>query len=103
LRVGNFFGELYKYTELQRIGVSLGCPVQLNFISVPLIQGGHPGYFVHVSIATPVVSAVKNYYIKSFLQAPTIFKPLLDPGGGLRSETAKILTAICLTEIPERT
>ena len=32
-------------------------------ISVPFIQGGPPGYFTHVSITTPIVSALKNYYI----------------------------------------
>ena len=29
---------------------------------VPLIQVGPPGSFVHVSITTPIVSALKNYY-----------------------------------------
>jgi hypothetical protein len=32
-------------------------------ISVPLFQVGNPEYFTHVSITTPVVSALKNYYI----------------------------------------
>jgi hypothetical protein len=31
-------------------------------ISVPLFQGGPPGYFIHISITTPIVSALKNYY-----------------------------------------
>jgi hypothetical protein len=33
-------------------------------MSVPLIQVGPPGYFVHIHIAitTPIVSALKNYY-----------------------------------------
>jgi hypothetical protein len=31
-------------------------------ISVAFIQGTPPGYFTHVSITTPIVSALKNYY-----------------------------------------
>jgi hypothetical protein len=31
--------------------------------SVPVFRVGPPGYFAHVSITTPVVSAWKNYYI----------------------------------------
>ena len=31
--------------------------------SVAVIQGGPPGYFARVSITTPIVSALKNYYI----------------------------------------
>jgi hypothetical protein len=34
-----------------------------NTISVTLIRVGPPGYFIHVSITTPIVSASKNYYI----------------------------------------
>jgi hypothetical protein len=44
--------------------------------------------FTHVSITTPIVSALKNYYRYSFLEAPTdILKPL-DPGDRFTSETA---------------
>jgi hypothetical protein len=32
------------------------------FIPVNYIQVGPPGHFTHVSITTPVVSALKNYY-----------------------------------------
>jgi hypothetical protein len=32
-------------------------------ISVAFIQVGPPGYFIYISITTPVVSALKNYYI----------------------------------------
>jgi hypothetical protein len=31
-------------------------------MSVTFIQVGPPGYFVYVSITTPIVSALKNYY-----------------------------------------
>ena len=31
--------------------------------SVTVIRFRPPGYFAHVSITTPVVSALKNYYI----------------------------------------
>jgi hypothetical protein len=29
------------------------------------------GYFIHFSITTPIVSALKNYYIESYLEVPT--------------------------------
>jgi hypothetical protein len=67
-------------------------------ISVPLIQVGPPGYFIHVPITTPIVSALKNYYISSFLEAPAgilknfwiqvVVLLLKPPHGGFRSETA---------------
>ena len=41
--------------------------------SVNLIQVGPPGYFIHISITTPIVSALKSYYIESFLEVPTGF------------------------------
>jgi hypothetical protein len=31
--------------------------------SVAFIQVGPPGYFVHIAMAIPIVSALKNYYI----------------------------------------
>jgi hypothetical protein len=62
--------------------------------------------YIHISITTLVVSAIKKYYTRSFLEVPTDFKPLLDPGGGFSIETAitkpfqkrngyKFITAIC--------
>jgi hypothetical protein len=43
-----------------------------RFISAPVIQDLTLGYFTPVSITTPVVSALKNYYIiKSSLEVPT--------------------------------
>jgi hypothetical protein len=33
------------------------------YISAPLIRVGPPGYFTHIPITTPIVSALKNYYI----------------------------------------
>jgi hypothetical protein len=57
-----------------------------------------PGNFTHVSINAPVVSALKNYHVQGFLEAPTnilnhfwiqvaisLLKP---PHGGFRRETA---------------
>jgi hypothetical protein len=43
--------------------------------SATAIQGEPPGYFAHVSMTTPVVPALKNYYIESLLvlEAPTNF------------------------------
>jgi hypothetical protein len=40
------------------------CAISINtaLISVPLIRVGPPGHFIHISITTPVVSALKNYY-----------------------------------------
>ena len=71
-------------------------------MSVVLIRLRPPSYFTHVPIATPVVSALKNYYIQSFLGV--YFKPLLGvlnhfwvqvavsllqpPHGGFRCKTA---------------
>jgi hypothetical protein len=58
--------------------------------SVTLIHFRPPSYFTHVSITTPIVSALKNYYRWSFLEVQTdFFKVLLDPGGGFTSETAE--------------
>jgi hypothetical protein len=55
-----------------------------------------PGHFMHFSITTPIVPALKNYYIESFLEVPTgvlnhfwilvavsLLKP---PHGGFRIE-----------------
>jgi hypothetical protein len=39
--------------------------------SVNLIQVTPLGYFIHISITTPIVPALKNYYIWSFLEVPT--------------------------------
>jgi hypothetical protein len=39
------------------------CGMRHGIIPVPLIRVGPPGYFIHISITTPVVSALKNYYI----------------------------------------
>jgi hypothetical protein len=36
---------------------------QTAYISAPLIRVGPPGFFTHISITTPIVSAFKNYYI----------------------------------------
>ena len=33
------------------------------YISDPVIRAGPPGYFIHISITTPIVSALKNYEI----------------------------------------
>jgi hypothetical protein len=33
-----------------------------GFTSVPLIQVGPLRYFIHISITTPIVYALKNYY-----------------------------------------
>jgi hypothetical protein len=64
-------------------------------MSVVLIRLRPPSYFTHVPIATPVVSALKNYYIQSFLELPTdFFKALLDPGNRFASETAARRTAV---------
>jgi hypothetical protein len=41
----------------------LGLPVMSGHTSVPLIQVTSLGYFTHISITTPIVSALKNNYI----------------------------------------
>jgi hypothetical protein len=63
-----------------------------------VIQVGPPGYFTNVSITTPIVSALKNYYRLGFLEVPTdilnhfwiqvAVSHLKPPHGGFRSETA---------------
>jgi hypothetical protein len=37
------------------------------------IQGTPLGYFAHIPITTPIVSALKNYYRQGFLEVPTDF------------------------------
>jgi hypothetical protein len=64
----------------------------------PLFQARPPGYFSHVSITTPVVSALKNYYVWSFLDVSTdilnhfwiqvALSLLKQTHGGFRIETA---------------
>jgi hypothetical protein len=62
----------------------------MNVMYVSVVHSSWtPGYFAHIPITTPIVSALKNYYRYSFLEVPTdFFKPLLDPGDGFTSETA---------------
>jgi hypothetical protein len=62
---------------------------------------GPLGYFAHISIITPDVSALKTIISRAFYRIPgDYFKPRLDLGGGFklktphdcfRSETVKIL------------
>jgi hypothetical protein len=66
-------------------------------MSVTFIQVGPLGYFINISITTPVVSALKNYYIQSFLEVPAdilnhfwiqvAVSLLKSPYGGFRIET----------------
>jgi hypothetical protein len=69
-------------------------PALLNIdpllISVGLIRFGLPSYFTHVSITTPIVSALKKLlYIELSWSSNGFFKQLLDPGDGVTSETAE--------------
>jgi hypothetical protein len=75
-------------------------------MSAPLIQGGPSGYFIQISITTPAVSALRNYYnlyLELFLStvgvpADTLYHfwiqvavsllKLKPPNGSFRSETA---------------
>jgi hypothetical protein len=62
-------GGIFNWHYLSSPPQILRCPVVhleskgLMCTSVPLIQVAPPGYFVHVSVTTPVVSALKNYYM----------------------------------------
>jgi hypothetical protein len=49
-------------------------------MSVPLIRVGPPEYFIHISITTPVVSALKKLLYLGLSRSPTngFFKQLLD-------------------------
>jgi hypothetical protein len=54
----HLFSEVDPYYVLRIAG---DCTAT-GIISVPVIRVGPPGYFIHVSITTPIVSALKNYY-----------------------------------------
>ena len=41
------------------------------YIISPFDSSGPPGYFIQISITTPVVSALKNCYMSSFLEVPS--------------------------------
>ena len=41
-------------------------------ILVTVIRVRPSGHFIHISITTPIVSALKNYNIQSFLEAPPL-------------------------------
>ena len=60
---------------------------------VTAIQGGPPGYFTHILITTPIAFArLKTILYIEFSRIPNGFLfVLLDPGGGLASETATLL------------
>jgi hypothetical protein len=50
-------------------------------MSAAFIQAGNLGHFVHIVIATPVVSAFKKlFYLKVFRSPNGNFLPLLDSG-----------------------
>jgi hypothetical protein len=73
---GIFFKELAFYT---------------GATSVTFIRVGPQGYFTHISITTPIVSALKKLLYLELSRRPNgffNFKVLLDPGGGFNSETA---------------
>jgi hypothetical protein len=49
------------------------------------------GYFINISITTPIAPALKNYcdiYLELSRSPSGYFKPLLDLGGVFTSETA---------------
>ena len=92
-----FIRVITRYTQILVYTCECSKPL-LRCIPVTVIQGGPPGYFIHISITTPIVSALKNYYRQSFLEAPTDFlnhfwiqvavSLLKPPHGGFRSKTA---------------
>ena len=57
----------------------------------PRLGSDPPSCFAHISITTPIASALKNYYYTPralFSRTPNgFFKPLLDPGDRFTSET----------------
>jgi hypothetical protein len=75
---------------MQIVAVQLGLYVtaagttSYAYISVAFIQVGPPGHFTHIFITTSVISALNRLSRIS----NGYFKPLLDPGGGFRNETA---------------
>jgi hypothetical protein len=57
--------RLLAFTVEVRSGIKAGTAERrtiFDIISVAVIQGRYLGYFIHISITTPVVSALKNYY-----------------------------------------
>ena len=60
-------GRYVTVSELKRLQIYNG------HMPVALIRVGPPGYFTQISITTPVVSALKNYNIQSFLGVLTDF------------------------------
>jgi hypothetical protein len=59
-----------------------------GIMSVTLIRVGPPGHFIHVSLTTPIVSALKKQLCLELSRSPNgFFKALLDPGGGFTSDT----------------
>jgi hypothetical protein len=53
---------------------------------------GPPAIFIHISITTPIVSALRLeilLYLEPSRSSNGFFKPLLDPDGGFTSETAE--------------
>ena len=65
--------------------------ISYSVISVAFIQVTPLGHFTHISITTSIVSALKKLLpVQKELSRSSngFFKPILDPGGGFRSETA---------------
>ena len=84
-----FIRVITRYTQI--LVYTCECKPLLRCIPVTVIQGGPPGYFTHISITTPIVSASKNYYVPGFLEVPTDILNhfwIQVPGGRFTFETA---------------
>jgi hypothetical protein len=71
----------------------LWCLENAMLMSAPLFQARPLECFVHVSITTTIASVLKNYYMlyPELSRSPSgHFKPLLDPGGGLRTAVSEL-------------
>jgi hypothetical protein len=81
---------------LHSISITTRWGMAVTFISVPAFRVRPPGHFIHISITTLIVSALKNYHAWSFLEVLTgilnhfwnqVAVSLLNPPhGGFRSE-----------------
>ena len=79
-------------SKIYYVSRALRSTIELYCTDTAQISGRHSGsplgYFIQISITTPVVSALKNCYMSSFLEVPSDISYHLDPGGGFASEAA---------------
>jgi hypothetical protein len=53
----------YGGTDVMERSCAVARGIDINSKTVAFIKVRPPGYFTHISITTPIVSALKNYYV----------------------------------------